>query len=225
MSATMLQFSPPAALMVAAGVALGFATPALAMSPPSTSQQTNTGTATATPPPTCLKKRHCVGPKAEEMRGPENRQGTGSAQLLLEQGWRLARTGHCQLAIDLFMLMRDRSNSSALNGLGYANRKLGRFDIEIRSRPRSPSIRTNSWRANIWARVMLPPAGSTWHERSSTRSSSAEASCAKAISASTGPLETPPGGSNKLQRRLRTATASTWAVHLNWSTGVTSSTL
>ncbi len=99
---------------------------ALAMSanPPST-----TTTTTTTPPPTCLQKglvwddtqKKCIAQK----------KGKVPDQSLLQQGWRLARTGHYDLAIDLFMLMADRSSPSALNGLGYANRKLGRFDIGI----------------------------------------------------------------------------------------------
>jgi tetratricopeptide (TPR) repeat protein len=128
MSTTILRFSLAAAL-VAAALAMGAQAPALAMSAPSTSQQTNTGTKTTTPPPTCLKKGTVWD--AKQKKCVAQQKGKQSDQSLLEQGWRLARTGHYDLAIDLFMLMRDRSNPSALNGLGYANRKLGRFDIGI----------------------------------------------------------------------------------------------
>jgi tetratricopeptide (TPR) repeat protein len=117
--------------LLAAGFAVGAATPALAMSAPSTTQQDNTTSTskTTTPPPTCLKKGTVWDEKQKKCVAQQ--KGKASDQSLLEQGWRLARTGHYQLAIDLFMLMRDRSNPSALNGLGYANRKLGRFDVGI----------------------------------------------------------------------------------------------
>ncbi len=128
MSTTMFRL-PLSVAVMAAGFAMGAAVPALAMSVPSTTQQDNTGTKTTTPPPTCLKKGYVWDGKQKKCVA--QKKGKQSDQSLLEQGWRLARTGHYDLAIDLFMLVRDRSNPSALNGLGYANRKLGRFDTGI----------------------------------------------------------------------------------------------
>ena len=128
MSTTMFRLSLPAALL-AAGVAMGASTPAFAMSMPSSNQQNSTDTKSTKPPPTCLKKGTVWDDKQKKCVA--QKKGNQSDQSLLEQGWRLARTGHYDLAIDLFMLMRDRSDPSALNGLGYANRKLGRFDIGI----------------------------------------------------------------------------------------------
>jgi len=129
MSTTTLRNSLTAGLM-AAGFALAAATPAFAMSMPSTNQRdSTTTTTTTTPPPTCLKKGTVWDDKQKKCVAQQ--KGKQSDQSLLDQGWRLARTGHYDLAIDLFMLMGDRSNPSALNGLGYANRKLGHFDIGI----------------------------------------------------------------------------------------------
>ena len=115
------------AAVAAAGLVVAAASPpaALAMtaSPPSTT------TTTTTPPPTCLQKGYVWDDTQKKCIA--QKKGKVPDQSLLQQGWRLARTGHYDLAIDLFMLMADHADPSALNGLGYANRKLGRFDIGI----------------------------------------------------------------------------------------------
>ena len=120
-----LRIVSPAALVVAAVLGLAATAPGvLAMSSDSPTTPTTTK-----PVPTCLQKGYVWDTKAKKCVAQQ--KGKQSDRSLLDQGWRLARTGHYDLAIDLFMLMADRSDPSALNGLGYANRKLGRLDIGI----------------------------------------------------------------------------------------------
>lgn len=66
-------------------------------------------------------KKRCV--KEEPDAAPD--------RALLERGWMLAYAGKYQLAMDTFRSVADENNPSALNGLGYTNRKLGQLERGI----------------------------------------------------------------------------------------------
>lgn len=117
----------PATVALLAAVLLVLAAPAaLAMGEGDSTRSTTTVTK---PVPTCQQKGFVWDDK--EKKCVRQQKGKQSDQSLIEQGWTLARFGHYELAIDLFMLVADRADPRVLNGLGYANRKLGDLETGI----------------------------------------------------------------------------------------------
>jgi tetratricopeptide (TPR) repeat protein len=86
------------------------------------------GSDTSTSTPTCKKgyvysssKKKCVKQTSEVV--PD--------KSLKAQGWALARAGQYEQAIEVFRMVADKSDPEALNGLGFAHRKLGKVDEGI----------------------------------------------------------------------------------------------
>lgn len=86
------------------------------------------GSDTPTTTPTCKigyiyskKKKKCVRKKSQIFPDSD----------LKQQGWKLAYSGQYKAAIELFEMVADKADPEALNGLGYSNRKSGRFNIGI----------------------------------------------------------------------------------------------
>ena len=86
------------------------------------------GGSSASTTPTCKRgfvysksKKKCIRKKSEVIPDSD----------LKNQGWKLAYAGKYNAAIELFELVANKSDPEALNGLGYSNRKLGRFNHGI----------------------------------------------------------------------------------------------